>query len=652
MPTITIALPAYVTELQAEPFPASATAEVAQTVTLTGGAGSIVVAATGGAWCWRFTECGPGYRKTRFCAVSGSVNYSALVEMDPGTLIAALIPASQAWEATASAAAAAVAAKVGRGDLVFNIRDYGAVCNWTSGTSGTDDTAAINACLAAAGAAGSAECPARVLVPWTSSNGVKFAAAIVTPQFVEWDMRADLVYCGAGGEDALTIGASSPTRRQWHRIRLRKNTQSTWVSESDRGLVIKNHLHSTFDIVRADFFTVGMTCIGDGQGFGYNHVFVNSLTDNKIALDLTNDNGGWCNENDFYGGRFACSTSTNTSLDRVGVRVTSRAASKYYNNGNIFHAPAFELKGQAIAGSSRCALIEYGTAHIFQHCRHESNSPEVLEWQNNSHSNEMSFAYSDLGAARPVFVNNSTSSAGRVRLQYEMMVSTSQRTIHRANAVHRSACYYDGNSSVNLPGLTVGTSATGNTDARAQTLFTIATDYVEFPTSRYAGFYMSTRNLKRFTVFRDCETGYGGRLILRCYDSSGTILSAAGTVLTTTPAAAPTYATTFGGAWRTGGDSNAPLDIQVSAATDYVFIGVTGGTANCRLRGLSVATCDLEDASTWLAFPDMGRNYGTQAPTAGTWAVGREVWNAEPANGQPSAWVCTVAGSPGTWITR
>lgn len=117
MPTITIALPAYVTELQAEPFPASATAEVAQTVTLTGGAGSIVVAATGGAWCWRFTECGPGYRKTRFCAVSGNVAYSSLVDLDPGTLVAAVEPADSAWEAgvtTAVNVSAAAVASVGR----------------------------------------------------------------------------------------------------------------------------------------------------------------------------------------------------------------------------------------------------------------------------------------------------------------------------------------------------------------------------------------------------------------------------------------------------------------------------------------------------------------------------------------------------------
>jgi hypothetical protein len=177
----------------------------------------------------------------------------------------------------------------------------------------------------------------------------------------------------------------------------------------------------------------------------------------------------------------------------------------------------------------------------------------------------------------------------------------------------------------------------------------MATDYVAITSGRYAGFYMSTRNLKRFTVFRDCETGFGGRIIVRAYDSGGTIISTAGTVKTTSPAGAPTYGTGWGGAWRMGTDSNSPYDFQVSASTDYVFIGVTGGTADCRLRSLSVAAVDVEETSTWLAFPDDGLNYGTAAPTAGTWAVGRRVMNAAPTAGGALMWVCTTAGTPGTW---
>jgi hypothetical protein len=43
-------------------------------------------------------------------------------------------------------------------------------------------------------------------------------------------------------------------------------------------------------------------------------------------------------------------------------------------------------------------------------------------------------------------------------------------------------------------------------------------------------------------------------------------------------------------------------------------------------------------------------NSGTTAPTSGTWAVGDVVWNTAPASGLPTFWVCSVAGTPGTWI--
>lgn len=44
--------------------------------------------------------------------------------------------------------------------------------------------------------------------------------------------------------------------------------------------------------------------------------------------------------------------------------------------------------------------------------------------------------------------------------------------------------------------------------------------------------------------------------------------------------------------------------------------------------------------------------YGTAAPTTLTWAVGDRVIRATPAVGQPKAWVCTVAGTPGTWVSE
>lgn len=43
--------------------------------------------------------------------------------------------------------------------------------------------------------------------------------------------------------------------------------------------------------------------------------------------------------------------------------------------------------------------------------------------------------------------------------------------------------------------------------------------------------------------------------------------------------------------------------------------------------------------------------FGTAIPAAGTWNRGDIVWNAQPAAGGTAGWVCTTAGTPGTWKT-
>jgi hypothetical protein len=45
-------------------------------------------------------------------------------------------------------------------------------------------------------------------------------------------------------------------------------------------------------------------------------------------------------------------------------------------------------------------------------------------------------------------------------------------------------------------------------------------------------------------------------------------------------------------------------------------------------------------------------NSGTAAPATGTWAVGDRRINSAPAVGSPKGWACTVAGTPGTWVSE
>lgn len=51
---------------------------------------------------------------------------------------------------------------------------------------------------------------------------------------------------------------------------------------------------------------------------------------------------------------------------------------------------------------------------------------------------------------------------------------------------------------------------------------------------------------------------------------------------------------------------------------------------------------------------DGSKAYGryTAAPTVKTWAVGDRVFNSAPSAGNPKSWVCTTAGTPGTWTSE
>ena len=54
--------------------------------------------------------------------------------------------------------------------------------------------------------------------------------------------------------------------------------------------------------------------------------------------------------------------------------------------------------------------------------------------------------------------------------------------------------------------------------------------------------------------------------------------------------------------------------------------------------------------------PDLSAGRSTlflaAAPTAGAWRAGDIVKNAAPSVGNPKGWVCTVAGTPGTWVSE
>lgn len=104
------------------------------------------------------------------------------------------------------------------------------------------------------------------------------------------------------------------------------------------------------------------------------------------------------------------------------------------------------------------------------------------------------------------------------------------------------------------------------------------------------------------------------------------------------------FTNSVGPAFSIGSSSDSGICIQydgnTSAATPSA--GVRGGQLI-----IPAVFSTKASASTALNIA-----YHSGIPDRGTWALGDRVYNSNPVVGQPKSWVCTVAGTPGTWVSE
>ena len=113
------------------------------------------------------------------------------------------------------------------------------------------------------------------------------------------------------------------------------------------------------------------------------------------------------------------------------------------------------------------------------------------------------------------------------------------------------------------------------------------------------------------------------------------------------------YAFQFQADAATGFDSTLKLIDPLSAQGDPA---AAGSNANALYYESGVGTQGQFVSNLYSVFEDKGIYINTKAlttasaiPTTGTWAQGDVVFNSNATSGQPAGWMCTVAGSPGTW---
>lgn len=102
--------------------------------------------------------------------------------------------------------------------------------------------------------------------------------------------------------------------------------------------------------------------------------------------------------------------------------------------------------------------------------------------------------------------------------------------------------------------------------------------------------------------------------------------------------------------YATHADSIIRGNACLSSVTDNIR-----ATASCEVSG-NIGTVNRTGSTATSNYTrnGLGRRVvnGPAAPTTGAWLLGERVVNDVPAVGSPKGWVCTVAGSPGTWVSE
>jgi hypothetical protein len=100
------------------------------------------------------------------------------------------------------------------------------------------------------------------------------------------------------------------------------------------------------------------------------------------------------------------------------------------------------------------------------------------------------------------------------------------------------------------------------------------------------------------------------------------------------------------------------LTVPFRVRTDAVAVGLAIGTVAVTFTDpIEIYHLEIYRGGAFTngyrtAYPAKIEFYATSVPTTGTFAQGDRAVNSAPAVGQPKSWVCTVAGTPGTWVSE
>jgi Phage T7 tail fibre protein len=506
---------------------------------------------------------------------------------------------------------------------VLTARDFGA-----TGDGSTDDGPALQAAMYAAAASGKRLEIGEGTFRTTMPLNLPGAAAGLT-------MRGLILYAGPPAHAALTLGDGGAARnaaKLYQGLRVLRASQSDWSNEADIGILIRNLDESVVEVRQADCFTIGVQLLGDERGFEDTTLSYGRIVDNKVGLDIrTLTASAWNNCLRHIGGHFACSSGTNPTQDRFGIRFSAAPGAYDRHNTHLFIGPGFELQRQGTPG--RVAAIPFlmdvadGRSVSALGIRMEACSPYVARHTGgfNDVVYEVAYVgtYGFLGCGID-YTATATRAGGTVLPRHQATAAIgSPRLVADAGNARNRAFRWNA-SAVGFAGMAV---LSGNPAGPPSTLngfcfpgldsFILNGDSVTLPTSRAIAFVVDAANCREFFLAAE---GLALRPMAMQFDASENVLT------NTAPLLMSNMNVVWQGAPSYWWEGNANLDdlsggyalnrlqrVTLNPACRYAVIGVRGGVATAELRALRLYTA-AHQAPPVLA--GGGRRWGSRELTA------------------------------------
>ena len=506
---------------------------------------------------------------------------------------------------------------------VLTARDFGA-----TGDGSTDDGPALQAAMNAAAAAGKHLLIGEGTFRTTMALSLAGAAAGLT-------MRGLILYAGPAGRAALTLGDGGSARnaqKLYEGLRVQRASQADWSNEADIGILLRNLDESVVEVRQAERFTIGVQLLGDARGFEDSTLSYGRIVDNRIGLDIrTQTASGWNNSLRHLGGHFACSSTTNPTQDRFGIRFSAASGAYDLHNSHVFLGPSFELQRQGTPGTVAAIpfLMEVanGRAVTALGIRMEACSPFVAR-----HGGGFSDAvyevayvgtYGFLGCDVD-YTATATRAGGTVvpRHQAAAAVGT-PRLVAEAGSIRGRAFRWNA-TATGFEGLALLSSNPAGPPATLNGFcfpgldaIGLNGDSVTLPTSRAIAFVVDAERCREFFLAAE---GVALRPVAMQFDASENVLGASAPLLFSNMNVVFQDTPSF---WWEG---NADLDsltgglalnrlqrVTLHPACRYAVLGVRGGNAAAQLRALRLYTA-AHQAPPVLA--GGGRRWGSRELTA------------------------------------